>query len=114
VPQGSILTWGTLAMQPSSLRLTDDELDSVFRACRPLQPHLRDAFMQRVADILAGENEIGPGAVFRAVRPAQKEFFDPPTLTNDMHGGLIERRVRLERVERGVLREAERKALKTE
>jgi hypothetical protein len=63
------------------LRLKDDELDAVYRAARPLEPHQRDAFLQRVADELANCPEIGPGIVARACRTAQREFFDPPVLT---------------------------------
>jgi len=48
------------------LRLKDDELDAVYRAARPLEPHQRDAFLQRVADELANCPEIGPGIVARA------------------------------------------------
>ena len=62
------------------LKLNDDELDAVYRAARPLPVHQRDAFLQRVADQLANCPEIGPGAVARACRTAQREFFNPPDL----------------------------------
>ena len=45
------------------LRLSDDELDAVMLAARPLRPHDRDAFLQEVANALAGCSEIGPGTV---------------------------------------------------
>jgi hypothetical protein len=100
-------------MQPPSLRLTDDELDAVFSACRPLQPAARDAFLQELADELRRYPEVGPGIVYRTIVTLQRKYFDPPAFTNDIHAGdLIERRVRLERVERGMLREAERRVLK--
>jgi hypothetical protein len=62
------------------IRLSDDELTAVFRAARPLAARDRDGFLQAVADALAGCAMIGPGAVDRAVRLAQKRFFDPPNL----------------------------------
>jgi hypothetical protein len=60
------------------VHLTDDELDTVFQAARPLRPGDRDAFLQHVADQLSACPEIGPGTVARACRTAQKQFFDPP------------------------------------
>jgi hypothetical protein len=65
-------------MQPSPLRLSDSELDAVFAAARPLAPHLRDEFLQAVADALAGLRELGPGATYRVIRDQQRRFFDPP------------------------------------
>jgi hypothetical protein len=62
------------------IALTDDELDAVYRAARPLPVHQRDAFLQRVADELANCPELGPGVVARACRITQREFFDPPDL----------------------------------
>jgi hypothetical protein len=67
------------------IRLTDDELDTVFRAARPLRPHDRDAFLQHVATQLSACPEIGPGAVARACKLAQRAFFDPPNLGHGDH-----------------------------
>jgi len=64
------------------LRLTDDELDAVFRAARPIAVRDRDDFLKCVADQLSTCAEIGPGAVNRAVRVAQRLFFDPPDLSH--------------------------------
>jgi len=64
----------------SPIRLTDDELTTVFQAARPLRPPDRDAFLQHVADQLLACPEIGPGAVARACKVAQRAFFDPPNL----------------------------------
>jgi len=66
------------------IRLSDDELDAVFRAARPLRVHDRDAFLQHVADQLSTCPEIGPGTVAKACREAQRKFFDPPELDRDV------------------------------
>jgi hypothetical protein len=63
-------------MQP--LHLTSDQLDAVFRAAAPLPVAARDDFLKAVAEALAGRAEVGDGDVFRAVREAQKQFWDPP------------------------------------
>jgi hypothetical protein len=62
----------------SPIRLTDAQLDQVFRAARPLAVRDRDAFLRMVADALRDYREPGDGQVFRAVLQAQKTFFDPP------------------------------------
>jgi hypothetical protein len=74
-------------MQP--LKLSDSELDAVLAAARPITPDRRDEFLQAVADSLAGLRELGPGAVYRAIRSVQKQFFDPPDFTGPgvRHGG---------------------------
>jgi len=60
------------------LKLTDDEMEAVYNACRPLHVADRDAFMQALADALRRRGEIGPGAVHRAIRDAQRRFSRPP------------------------------------
>jgi hypothetical protein len=60
------------------LASTDAEFDAVFSAARPLDPALRDPFLQAVATALQGCSEIGPGAVFVVCRELQRQFFDPP------------------------------------
>jgi hypothetical protein len=67
------------------LKLTDDELDTVFRGARPIAPHLRDAYLQAVAAALKGQN-IGPGSVYKAVRDVQRRFFDPPVTEPNGNG----------------------------
>ena len=63
----------------SVLHLSDDQLDQVFRAARPLHVRDRDAFLQAVADGLRGK-VIGDGEVFRVVRDAQRRFYQAPEL----------------------------------
>ena len=60
------------------LKLTDDEMEAVYSACRPLHVADRDAFLQAIADALCQRSELGPGAVYRAIRDAQRRFFRPP------------------------------------
>jgi hypothetical protein len=62
------------------IRLTDAELDQVFRAAAPLAPADRDAFLQDVARRLSAITDVGPGAVYKACVAAQREFFEPPDL----------------------------------
>jgi hypothetical protein len=71
------------------LRLSDAELDALYRAARPIAQDRRDAFLQAVADALAGLSELGPGATYRVIRDVQKQFFDPPDFTASTirHGG---------------------------
>ena len=59
------------------LRLTDDQLSALWRAAEPLHVQDRGAFLQAVAEALRGQ-ELGDGAVFRAIREAQRKFYDAP------------------------------------
>jgi hypothetical protein len=84
------------------IRLSDEEMSALYRAVAPIAVHLRDAFQQDLADELRRYPEIGPGLTYRAIVMLQRKYFDPPSFTNDIHeNDLIERRIRLERVERG-------------
>jgi hypothetical protein len=62
------------------IALTDAQLTAVFEAARPLAVRDRDAFLQAVAEVLQARREIGDGDVHRAVRVAQRLFWDPPEL----------------------------------
>jgi hypothetical protein len=63
----------------SILHLSDAQLAQVFRAARPLHVRDRDAFLQAVADGLRGKT-IDDGEVFRAVRDAQRRFYEAPDI----------------------------------
>jgi hypothetical protein len=63
---------------PAPIALTDAQLTAVFEAARPLAVRDRDAFLQAVAEALQGRREIGDGDVHRAVKVAQRQFWDPP------------------------------------
>jgi hypothetical protein len=60
------------------IALTDAQLTAVFEAARPLAVRDRDAFLQAVAEALQARPEIGDGDVHRAIRVAQRRFYDPP------------------------------------
>jgi hypothetical protein len=63
------------------LKLTDSELDSIFSACRPLQPRDRDAFLRDVATELAALGPtLGDGSVHRVIASVQRKHWDPPDL----------------------------------
>jgi hypothetical protein len=64
-------------MQPRPIALSDEDMDHVYAACRPLAPARRDDFLRALAEELRGK-PVGPGSVGRAIRELQREFFDPP------------------------------------
>jgi hypothetical protein len=66
------------------IRLTDEQLDAVLRAARPLRVEDRDGFLQDVAAALQGCSEIGDGDIHRAVQAAQRKFWDRPRLDHDV------------------------------
>jgi len=61
------------------LKLTDDQLSAVMRAAAPLAPFQREQFLQELAAALQGQQEIGDGALYRAIREVQRKHFDSPT-----------------------------------
>jgi hypothetical protein len=66
-------------MSPQPLALTDNQYDAVCRACEPILPGDRDAFLRALANVLRGEPQpLGDGSVFRAIRALQREFWQPP------------------------------------
>jgi hypothetical protein len=60
------------------ISFSDSEIDQVLAACRPLEPRLRDAFVQAVASALTGCSERGPGLLHRTIAMVQRRFWDPP------------------------------------
>jgi hypothetical protein len=66
-------------MSSSPLSVSDRQLDAILAACEPLPPPDRDAFLAALANLLRSELQpLGDGALFRAVRALQREFFRPP------------------------------------
>jgi hypothetical protein len=65
------------------LALTDAQLNQILLAARPLRLRDRDDFLKEVTNALAnGGGPVGDGDVNRAVRAAQKRYFDPPQLSD--------------------------------
>jgi len=64
------------------VKLSDDELEAVMTAARPMLPHQRSAFLERMAAELAAldADAIGPGAVARLCRELQREHYAAPDL----------------------------------
>jgi len=68
------------------LALSDEQLDAIMLAAKPLRPHDRDPFLREVVAALTnGGGLVGDGDVNRAVRAAQRRFFDPPDLGHGDH-----------------------------
>jgi hypothetical protein len=63
------------------LALSDSQLETVYRAASPLAPEVRGAFLELVAQRLAGAGEIGDGTVARVCAEAQARFWIPPDLS---------------------------------
>jgi hypothetical protein len=57
----------------SPLKLSDAELDQVYRSAQPLPVADRDRFLKEIAARLAGTTP-GPGVVFRTCVEVQREF----------------------------------------
>ena len=68
---------------PTPLSLTDTQLNMIMQAAEPLLPVDRSAFLVAVANYLSNEPVIGDGAVGRAIRSLQREFFKPPMTIGD-------------------------------
>ena len=64
------------------IRLSDAQLDAIMRACQPLRPDVRSAFVEAVVSALK-DREIGDGAVYLAIARAQRQFFDAPLSTDE-------------------------------
>ena len=63
------------------INLSDDELEAVMHAARPLPVRDRYCFLQAVAEALRAEaGPLGPGVIHRILVQIQREFWDPPNL----------------------------------
>jgi hypothetical protein len=69
-------------MSPALLSLSDSQLDAIMAASRPLSPPDRVAFLEMIAQELAGHRDLGDGSVYRVVRDLQRKFFSPPDLSH--------------------------------
>jgi hypothetical protein len=69
---------GIRRMSSSPIALSDTQLDAIIRACAPLQPDVRNAFLLDLAALLQGQELLGDGTIGRLIRELQKKHFDPP------------------------------------
>jgi hypothetical protein len=67
-------------MSRPPLSLSDEQLDAVLHAARPLPVEDRDAFLQQVAMALQ-DQPIGDGSVHRVVKQVQRQFWNPRDLS---------------------------------
>ena len=66
------------------LALTDSQYSTVYQACEPLAPADRDPFLRALAHALGGEPQpLGDGAVFRAVKLLQRQYWRPPAIDHE-------------------------------
>jgi hypothetical protein len=65
------------------IALSDDELDAIMNAAKPLQPANRDRFLRAVAEAITALPEVGPGSVHRAIAELQRHYFVAPDLRVD-------------------------------
>jgi hypothetical protein len=61
------------------LALSDSQLDAVLAAAAPLPVTARDQFLVDLAAALQGQ-DLGDGAVYRAIREVQRRHHDPPQM----------------------------------
>ena len=59
------------------IAFSDEQLDAIMRAAQPLAPADRERFVEAVTTALQGR-ELSDGAVYLAIRKAQRQFFVPP------------------------------------
>jgi hypothetical protein len=63
------------------ISLSDQQLDAVYAACRPLLQADRDRFLRALANVHAdGPQPPGDGALWRAIKDLQREYFRPPAV----------------------------------
>jgi hypothetical protein len=62
--------------------LTEEETAVVLTLAAPLERGKRDAFLAQVASTLAKQPARGPGVVHRIGREVQREFFEPPMMSD--------------------------------
>jgi hypothetical protein len=76
-----------MPISPEPLSLSDQQMSAVMRACEPILPPDRSAFLSALATLLRGEIQpLGDGVLFRAIRSLQREFFRPPSVSHDPKG----------------------------
>jgi hypothetical protein len=69
------------------LSLSDQQMDALTSACRPLQPQERVALMGALHVRFQGRSEVGDGELGRALRDLQRQHFRPPQLRHSSRTG---------------------------
>jgi len=70
-------------MTTRPIGVSDIQLGMIMRACEPLLPADRDAFLRALAHRLRNELEIGDGVIFRAIRELQRTFWQAPAIDHE-------------------------------
>jgi hypothetical protein len=84
------------------MRLLPEEASFFFWAAAQLAPDAREVFAERVASILAGHPDPGPGDCNRAVRAALTGLWEPPVVDDPSRWGRASPRFeRVSRSQRG-------------
>ena len=63
-------------------KLSEDQVDAILQAARPLPPADREAFFQDVTDALADLDDLGDGVVYRVTRDVQRKYWNPPAINH--------------------------------
>jgi hypothetical protein len=84
-----------------SRALSDDQMNIITKLAEPLLHIDRGPYLQRVAQLLSGQPEIGDGVVHRAAEQAQREFRRSVTLEDRGHAGKYAQSRTAPRVARG-------------
>jgi hypothetical protein len=59
------------------IAFSDEQLNAIMRAAQPLAPADQERFVEAVTAAMQGR-KLGDGAVYLAIRKAQRQFFAPP------------------------------------
>jgi hypothetical protein len=62
------------------LRLTEDQMNALLAASKPLPADARAAFFEHAAQEISALPEVGDGALHRIIMRVQRIYFDPPDL----------------------------------
>jgi hypothetical protein len=73
---------------------SDQQLDAIMRAARPLQPFERSAFLVAISVLYQGRSEIGDGELHRSIRELQRLHFRPPDVREAEEPRQLARKVR--------------------
>jgi hypothetical protein len=74
-------------MLATPMTLSEQQLDAIHRASRPLAPAARDQFLQALAERLSSlDHEVGDGELHRIIVELQRAHFDPPLSGYEPHG----------------------------